>query len=67
METIIICEVTEYEQGVTMRLNEFNKFTITEKALIIDFCDSDKVLLHSSEIELSEAIKLANIILTLNK
>ncbi len=67
LETIVICEATEYQEKPTMQLNEMNSFHIYPDCMVIKFSDSEGLPLHSSEIEIEAAIKLANVILTLNK
>jgi len=47
--------------------NEYTEFVITDKALSINAYNERNVMLLNTEIEISDAVKLANIILTLNK
>ena len=56
------CEVTEY--GILPATeNTINVFSISNDALIINFCDEIEKVLHQSEISAADAIELAHLIL----
>jgi hypothetical protein len=61
MDVIIECDTTEY---TIVPNKEYRKtiFSITENSLVISFCTSEGVVITQSEIEIKDAIKLANIL-----
>jgi predicted transcriptional regulator len=58
----IECNATEYNV-LPPKENEKNIFAITEKAVVISFCDSKEKVIEQSEISSEDAIKLAKFIL----
>ncbi|MCF8430266.1 MAG: hypothetical protein K9G64_09055 [Bacteroidia bacterium] len=63
MEIEIICDTTQFESQKISDKNLFTTFIITPKALIISFCDENQNVYEQSEIEISDARKLAKLIL----
>jgi hypothetical protein len=62
MEIEIICDTTQYAVFPNKKI-EKTLFSINEKSLVISFCDKNEKVLTQSEIEISDARKLAKLIL----
>lgn len=65
MEINILFETTEYSSIPDYTKNSHNKFTITDKALIIWFCDDNGHILTHTEISIEDAKKLSKLLLTI--
>ena len=66
MKITAIYDTTEFDSKPASE-NEYTKFTITNESLTIQILDAGSTVLETTEIEIKDAIQLANLILTLNK
>ena len=64
MEITILCEATKFSCIPDLNTNSNNKFILTDKSLMILFCDDNGNTLTHSEISIEDAKKLAKLILT---
>lgn len=62
MYIVITCDTTEFAVYPNKKY-EKTVFSINDKSLVISFCDKKEKILTQSEIEISDAKKLAKLIL----